>query len=1133
MKAVSICIITTAVCILSAAEYKLEQAGPTCRIYRNGRLLVDRVNNPFLLKQDRPFSWKADEKKLPDGSRVFNFTSTDPRLNYRMEIALLRNRTEVEISASARYPAYSEPKKAQPMIGIAAEADFIRDSYFDGYMGTGRSVNRQQGNIAKFPKDRNWRFLTVKKGDDSILFDLNPVGAGDYCSCYPYGAINGVPPVEKDRSGRLCITYKNTILPSGGMLATKIRIKDGTMDTYKQDHALLAMSYVDALKPLYLLSFGSAKHGKFYTAADTLPWTAGRNWGWIGKAPEKTVRTASGAYYSHLAGQDAVYRLSGLPDGLHLVTVGAGNPAGTANRFSVTVNGQTLLKDHTVAKDRFMTATLPIWVDDGRAELKFTGKFIVSAIADQFLMSNREDFQCRRGFWVTEGHEPSVLFRNSNYRPYAEKFKPSVKTAVLPQTGKESAGKYREFNPQISRVNFKDPKNFWLFNTRFERIGTNSSDLNELTRPEHLAKTMDDAVRKNHNTIMFSGMHSRHTFPKSRQRTIDYTRSICAAAHRNGLKVIEHHDATLLWNTEAGFRTLAERIGSVNRSIRNQLPGLQLCILDPEFTRDCMDYLKELVRAGIDGLQLDELNFYYHAGGCPTCREQFHKDTGWYLPVDETHPFFHTRSNEISRAFFSWKLAKKEEWKENMRRELWKINPNLAITGYGSFALLLTPEALWTWNSDLMRNGRSTSLMGKECQSPNVIANNRMFMVSQKVYNYFRYAFDIPVFTWLSSADWQTSYYAYAVCQMLGQLPLDYGHGFSAKSPVDFIAFDRHPDRMNNQFCRELSQVAILYSYQSLCQDTSIPYPPGPFGFAQTLDEMHVPYQFLGDDGLTEELLKPFKVLYVGSASCLRDDQIAVIRKFAENGGRVILSGFAGARDEIAKWRKPWPFADIMGFSLSAKAEAVSSIQNGKSNLKVPAPVLKCAVPVPSVETIQGTFRYTLKSGKSLPGVIAKKVGKGVIVYSPVRLEERAYAPDTASGKVAKFVYETELLALLRKELGIHLQGASLLTTNAPMKVPMTLFREKDQILVHLINGQGGGLTNGKKVSWKFYGNAFPAIPEDITFTVPYIGKNAVFAVSPDFKGRKALKAVYHDNGTVTVTLPKELLKTYTLVRIQ
>ena len=60
----------------------------------------------------------------------------------------------------------------------------------------------------------------------------------------------------------------------------------------------------------------------------------------------------------------------------------------------------------------------------------------------------------------------------------------------------------------------------------------------------------------------------------------------------------------------------------------------------------------------------------------------------------------------------------------------------------------------------------------------------------------------------------------------------------------------------------------------------------------------------------------------------------------------------------------------------------------------------------------------------------------------------------------------------------------------------------------------------------------YPALTEDVVFTVPGKWREAV-AVSPDFAGRKPLELRSAGEQGVTVTLPKELLKTYTIVRLK
>lgn len=1132
-------VITAAVCSISAtaATYQVIPEGASCQILRNGKLFISTIENPITGSKEGAYKYKVERKRLKDGSSVWNFTSIDSRLNCRMEVALLNKNSELEITVSTSRPSKMNMKtKPQPLLGLKLVPDFYCQAEYDGLLDAGRVWNRKQGsmtNPSQFPQGKYWRYLTLRKDKDSVIFDINPIGPGDFEASNGVGICRGIAWIRATEKN-MEIRWPNTIYSFGGMVAGKIRIKDGVFNDYYNDHALNTFMYTDPLKAQYQICFGSKKQGKKYTPGDGKAFDPKMGWGWVGTMPDKTVTTGAGAYYSHQAGKNGHYRFSGLIDGLHLITVGAGNPTGTPNRFSVTVNGQKLLVQTTIGKDRFLTATLPIWIDCGTADIKLDGDYIVSSICSQFLLSNREDFQCRRGFWVTDGHEPSALFNNANYRPYATKFKPSVKETILPPHGRETDATYRPWHAKIKPVDFNDPKNDWLFDAKIERIGTNTASFEEMENPQVMVSILDDAVKKGRNTIMFSGLHSRHTYPKSKERTIRYFKRFCEEAHKRGLKVIDHHDSSLLWNAEGGFRLLAETLDGVNRSTGNQLPGVQYCILSPYFRKHYMNYLRELVKAGVDGLQLDELTFCNHAGSCPSCRETFLRETGWHLPVDETSSSYQNYNNDLYRAFSDWKREKAAEWKENIKNEFRKINPNLAMTSYGAFHLVLSPWGLWAWNSNLMKAGRTASLMGKECQSPNVISNARMFVASQKFYNYFRFAFGMPIYTWCSTQDWKTSYFAFFTCLMNGQLPLDYGGGFEDRSDgfMEFISFEQHPDVMNRRLSREMVQTGILYSFGSVCNDQTEQMPPGSFGFSQTLEEIHMPYVFLGDDGITPELLKRLKVLYVGAAACLSDLQIKAIREFVHDGGIVLLTGRGGSRDEFGKWREKWPFADMLGFTIRPKMKKVAAVIDGTREISLQDRDLKCVKIIPAA-ACKSLFQLKMKSGELVPGVIEKKFGKGKIFFFPAKLEELFYCPDISGGKVSGFIYDVKLASFYRGILRKLIGDTSLLKTDAPEKVFMTLYREQDQVLVHLLNGLASGHSKGDLVPNTFKKAPFPALTRDIIITVPVYGKNEIYAVSPDFKGRKKLSGKYHADSTVTLTLPKELFKGYILIRVR
>ena len=552
---------------LFAGEYQVVPKDNSFQIFRKGKLLISSVNSPFTDTQQGQYSFKCDTQTLADGSKVWNYTSTDPRLNCRLEVALMSNGI-IELTATnqAPYP-YDVRTKPQPLLEVEIVPEFFESANFAGLRNRGIKFEEQRGSISnpeQFKEKCIWRYFTLSNGGDSVIFDMNPIGPGSFEMGNGVGVCRGIGSIFR-RNGNLVIRFTNTIYSFGGMITSKLIIRDGVFEDYDQLHALRELMYTDRMHAQYLLSFGSTTHGNAFTTADGALYDAAKQYGWVKGAPMQTITTTSGAYYSHQAGKDGIYQLTGLKNGLHIVTVGAGNPTGTPNRFSVTVNGKTLLGETTIGKGRYLTASLPIWVDGGKVDIQLKGSYILSSIASQPLLLTNEDFQCRRGYWVTDGREPSILFNNSNYRPYANDFAASVKETVLPEHGQESQGAYHQFQPKITTVDFNDPANAWLFNAKIERIGNNTASFEELEDPEKMAAILDGAVKRGRNTVMFSGLHSRHTYPRVEEQTLRYLKRFCDEAHKRGIKVINHHDTTLLWNEGAGFRVLAGVRGHISR----------------------------------------------------------------------------------------------------------------------------------------------------------------------------------------------------------------------------------------------------------------------------------------------------------------------------------------------------------------------------------------------------------------------------------------------------------------------------------------------------------------------------------------------------------------------------------------
>ena len=84
----------------------------------------------------------------------------------------------------------------------------------------------------------------------------------------------------------------------------------------------------------------------------------------------------------------------------------------------------------------------------------------------------------------------------------------------------------------------------------------------------------------------------------------------------------------------------------------------------------------------------------------------------------------------------------------------------------------------------------------------------------------------------------------------------------------------------------------------------------------------------------------------------------------------------------------------------------------------------------------------------------------------------------------------------------------------------------------HFLNGTGTEMHTGKKVTHLPTGETWPAIKKDIVFTMQREKIKTAYAVSPDFTGRKPLQVTY-SGGKSKIILPKELLKSYTIVHME
>ena len=1097
--------------------------------------LVIKYNNEVLIRavdlQVPAPPDKFEYKRLPDGSQVWNAWCENPHHKYRREIALRTDNT-VEISLSCEIPIV-EKNRLRGMT-FKVPYSFFAGGKYQALSGNGRAFLPVQGSFAANMSDQRlpqlpWRFLAAEKDGKKIIFDFCPFGAGDYCTTYQGGAVRGVWSVEKLK-GDLVMNSHTSVPEAHDFTGLKVVICEGEFSDYDKLHAQRAFRYSDALEPLNLYSFGESETADCYAVMNLRTYTKRNRAGWVG-FPELTAHTAhkEGAYYSHLAGSNAVFRRSNLVPGFYIVTVGAGNGSGTANNFSVSVNGLELEKNISVKAHTAHVASKVFHVGkDGIIDIKFAGDFIVSAIGLQFLTADAEDFFFNRGFWVSDGFEPASVYRNIDYKKRPV-FTLAADTFVLPEPGKETAGPLKKLKKEVLLPDMNAPENAWLNGGHWFKVLSNSSTLSEAAVPEKAEKLFQSRTTgKKYSAVMISGMHSRHTYINHIQRGIDAIKVMAAAADKHGLKLIDHHDSTLCWNVDAGFRALAELLHEAARDTVTMLPGYQLCLSNPAFCDRYYNYLTELVKVGVDGFQIDELHFWYNGCGCQYCRNNFYQATGCHYPVNELDKALQNESSELMRQWFNWRKSAVADWFVELRKRCMPYNKNLVLSMYTTHWGFTRSQVRYKSSHDLFELSRAINYFGTEVMSRNPLQSFRSLLPYRRMKNVLNLTSNVPVWAWIYASRHPQIYAGWAAGNMANQVALLPDLTIGA-GQADFMAFDTSANNMPRRDVQVYAKVGLLFSQSSRDWAAGIGFENELFGLAQTLDSMNIPYEFICDNQLNDKNLSKYSTLMMAANTCISTEGAQTIKRFAANGNQVILTTICGVRDEMGRLHKVWPFKDVFNFEPHIAKSHPAVVLGEKCRPAAAQSVRIISGKIDDVKLYAQTAR-----GKKVPLLVEKSFGKGQFIYVASVLAANFWERE-GSIKLAfrEKAFDLELEKFVKNLYGKLLEKSQVWQVNAPEQIYTALWQGKDKtIYAHFFNASGVKIKPGDKLDPLYPAEPYPAIKQDITFTIKGVEKSAAAtAVSPDFAGSKKLQSSWK-NGELTVTLPKELLKAYTIVKI-
>lgn len=1127
--------------------FALKQGADT-RILWRGVPIVDHESISYY--GTKPFSGLNGqvEVRTNEGWQVVNTWNEKTIWPYRKEVAVSHDGCEVELNICMQVPAYTQ-KEDGMVYGIVLPLDPFKGMSYSGISGrtfAPKIIEGDEilsGNTPNGPLlESSLRYLAFEGNGKKIVFDFNPEGVGSY-SDYGPTYVQSLWTVMKTDAG-LSLSFGRTLHSDGGVLNSKVRIFEGTMDDYLNRHAYQKYHYFSELPADLQFCFGAPKHGKPFIQAGSSVYNPEKGFGWSREPALESIRQVGALFTAATGSGEASFKCRVARPGLYIITLRSSAYEASRGPFSVSANGREIASDQKGSPFTVKDLTWSQWIEDGEFEVFFSGaNWSVSSLSLQMLQHSLEDFKFRRAYWIAEGlFEPNPVLAGYNFsQPVQHDI--SITEIALPQTAVTDP----VIKPQlpIGEVCLPDqnsPGMAWRFTAALGTMGPgNGGTFDEFDTPELIRRRLTEIKARGIDAVIVNGLLARHCFPGQLDRVQDRMKQIVAIAHELEMKIIDHQDLSLLWNHGAGFRVLCEKLGMTQRTVDGALPNRGLCLSNQRFASEYYDWLiPYILETGIDGIMIDETVFHgFEFCGCADCRKNFTEQSGLTLPLDETSPLLQNKKSTLWKTWLEWRTKTTADFKVGIRKRLADQKPDFTYLIYTTHSGFSGNSALKD-GACLNQDARACDFLGTEIMSRNVMATYRATFAFRKAKNALRLAFGSPIFGLvypMNSSDF--AYFGWAMNNMNAQVTWMVHSG--GADHADYYGFDQN---MDHRLASSLSDVAVFYSIRSRDWTKYTSTVNSTISVSQSLSDRHIMHDFFVEESITDEFLKKYKMVILPTAGALSRKHIDTFLRYAENGGTLVLTSITGMLDSLGDDYEVWPFAEALGLTKEpgvtwTKYTGISMVGQmpvnlGVEDLAVAVRVNRRADPVPK------EISHAMAGGRSVqPLVVERPLGQGRIIYSASKLASLNYEREASIGwewvfklNQAADRYFGQLFAAFIGDKSLSFEPVQI-----PRQVLTSVYRQTKEgetsTVIHFLNATGVKNTVGKKVTAADFDPAWPGLTKEIVFDIDLPSFEQAYAVSPDFKGRKPLTVKPLGGLRYRVTIPAHLIKKYSIVFIK
>ena len=477
----------------------------------------------------------------------------------------------------------------------------------------------------------------------------------------------------------------------------------------------------------------------------------------------------------------------------------------------------------------------------------------------------------------------------------------------------------------------------------------------------------------------FSNTHFRWSYKPWWKEINECLAKVVKAAHKYGIKVIEHHSSCLTYYPDddchgkhktwlAGLLRACkssfedwpgiveynldetkeeatwEQVDAVDGSkISTWYHGHIKCPNNPHYVAAYLKYLESVYATGVDGIMTDDMQFanqniYLEDGsrtgrlrscGCRFCREKFKAKYGYELPSpDKWDAWFGSRDDRTFLDYIRFRHESTLDFHRAVKRHYEGLALKMLRPNYNSTSFQSNERGTWPGIFPQL------DWFAQECQNAHVISTawpHNLFQ--QKLIAMYARRRGIPDMMAFYAVSDDALMFTFGQARLAGAM---YGNtSENGQCIIDETAIrsfeKRHAQLIFHS--NAMAQVAFLDSEENRFYSAGYCETRLPF-WVQAALFARIPTVIIG---IEEPERWNVPVLVANEVHLLTAKQVARLKAYAENGGTLVLTGICGEQDAPAFFRSRDEVNALWGLDLydESIASTYRVIRHGRGNICV------------------------------------------------------------------------------------------------------------------------------------------------------------------------------------------------------